>query len=609
MRIEFKRIELHNFMSFAEESFDFTKCKGMNLIQGKNNDALGSRNGAGKSQLWLSIAYALFGQMPNEMKNKSIVSRTSSKKEDMDVVLEFSVDDKDYKIRRGMTKGVSSYLTLLEIDKDGNERDVTKSTIAETQKHIEDNLLKLDMMMFFRTVLLTADQSYNFYKMRKADKKEFVEKLFDITLFEDMHTVMHKDLLALSRDMDACQTKLMMLNKSNDDYNSKMSSYESLKKQKIDTMTKELEPVTKRLDEAREHMKSVDISMPKKLEEAVSKLMTSYEEALSSQSALNKKASSIDLDIHKLEESCNASNSVISKHKDVLSKLCSDCKKVFIKHYSLDEYAKRAKDAKDKIAELNKIRDEVNDEIASHASDIPKLKDKMSLAKTKLQTAREEIDNASRAVMLLESQVKSKNDAISHLKSESNPYTSLVEQCKADIESESKKTAKVESSMKYLKFAESIVSQETIRKFIIKDLVVLLNNKVKTYLTKLGSNFYVEFDENMDYEFITPTGICEWGNFSAGERARIMIATSFAFRDFMSIRNGLSSSILVLDEYFDSAIDSQGIDSIMALLKEFSDTQNQDVFVVTHRQEVSPDSFDRTILVEKTNGISQVKFI
>ena len=48
--------------------------------------------------------------------------------------------------------------------------------------------------------------------------------------------------------------------------------------------------------------------------------------------------------------------------------------------------------------------------------------------------------------------------------------------------------------MKYLKFAESIVSQETIRKFIIKDLVVLLNNKVKTYLTKLGSNFYVEFD-------------------------------------------------------------------------------------------------------------------
>ena len=209
----------------------------------------------------------------------------------------------------------------------------------------------------------------------------------------------------------------------------------------------------------------------------------------------------------------------------------------------------------------------------------------------------------------MSSQVKSKNESIAQLNAESNPYFTLLEQCKSDIESESKKTAKVESSMKYLKFAESIVSQETIRKFIIRDLVVLLNNKVKTYLTKLGANFYVEFDENMDYEFMTPTGMCEWGNFSAGERARIMIATSFAFRDFMSIRNGLSSSILVLDEYFDSAIDALGIDSIMSILKEFSDTQNQDIFVVTHRQEVSPDSFDRTILVEKTNDIAHAKFI
>lgn len=550
----------------------------------------------------------MFGQTPNEMKNKNIVSRLSSKK-DMDVVLEFAVDDKCYKIRRGISKGNSSYLSLLEVDEAGNEKDITKSTIAETQKHIEDNLLKLDMMMFFRTVLLTADQTYNFYKMRKADKKEFVEKLFDITLFEDMHTAMHKDLLALSRDMDACQTKLMMLNKNCDDYTSKMSSYDALKKQKIDTMTKELEPVTKRLEEAREHMKSIDTSLPKKLEDAVSKLMTSYEEALSSQNALSKKASSIDLDIHKLEESCSASNTIISKHKDVLSKLCNDCKKVFIKHYNLDEYAKKIKNAKDKIAELSHCREEVDAEMSSHALDVPKLKEKISSAKSKLQSAREEIDNASRAVMLLESQVKSKNDSIAQLNAESNPYFSLLEQCKSDIESESKKTAKVELSMKYLKFAESIVSQETIRKFIIKDLVVLLNNKVKTYLTKLGASFYVEFDENMDYEFITQTGSCEWGNFSAGERARIMIATSFAFRDFMSIRNGLSSSILVLDEYFDSAIDALGIDSIMSILKEFSDTQNQDIFVVTHRQEVSPDSFDRTILVEKTNDVAQVKFI
>ena len=608
MRIKFERIELHNFMAFAEESFDFTRCKGMNLIQGKNNDVPGSKNGSGKSTLWASIAYALFGQMQNEMKNKNIVSRSSSKK-DMDVVLSLYVDDHKYKIRRGISKGNNSYLSLLEVDADGNEKDVTKSTIAETQKHIEDNLLKLDLMMFFRTILLTADQSYNFYKMKKADKKEFVEKLFDISMFEDMHTALHKDFLSLSRNMDACQTKLLMLNKNNEDYAEKIKSYESTKKLKVDAAKKELDEASKMLDEAKDAQSKVDVSLPAKIEDAISKLMSLYESTLSKQSDMQKKANNLDLEAHKLEESCKASNAVIAKHKDVLSKLCSKCKDVFIKHYSLDEYAQSIKDAKSKIHSISKEKDAAIHESNAIAQDAQSVKTKIAAAKAKLQDARSKVDEASRKVMLLESQMHLKNDTLSQLENEKNPYFSLAEKCKSDIEDEAKRASKVESSMKYLKFAESIVSQETIRKFIIRDLVVLLNNKVKTYLVKLGANFHVEFDENMDYEFITPTGTCEWGNFSAGEKARIMIATSFAFRDFMSIRNGLSSSILVLDEYFDSAIDSLCIESILALLKEFSEKQDQDIFVVTHRLEVSPDAFDRTLLVEKTNNVAQVKFI
>ena len=160
-----------------------------------------------------------------------------------------------------------------------------------------------------------------------------------------------------------------------------------------------------------------------------------------------------------------------------------------------------------------------------------------------------------------------------------------------------------------MKFAESIVSQDTLRKFIIKDLIVLLNNKIKTYLTKLGAKYYVLFDEDMDYEFVTPSGTCEWSNFSAGERMRIMVATSFAFRDFMSIRNGLNANILVLDEYFDSAIDSLCVESIISILKDYSSMQNQNIFVISHRPEVSVEQFDRLIQVEKTNNIALIKVL
>ena len=191
MRIDFKRIEIQNFMSFAEDAFDFESCKGMNLVQGKNNDIPGSKNGAGKSNLWAALLYVLFGQLQTKIKNENLVNRYSENK-DMALALSFAVDGQSYKIRRGLAKGKSSYLEVFQLD-DGNEHDITKSTIPETQDYIEKDLLHCDVTIFLRTILLTADQTYNFYMLKKADKKEFVEKLFDISMFEEMYKELHKD--------------------------------------------------------------------------------------------------------------------------------------------------------------------------------------------------------------------------------------------------------------------------------------------------------------------------------------------------------------------------------------------------------------------------------
>ena len=118
----------------------------------------------------------------------------------------------------------------------------------------------------------------------------------------------------------------------------------------------------------------------------------------------------------------------------------------------------------------------------------------------------------------------------------------------------------------------------------------------------------VVFDEDMEYEFVTPSGKCEWGNFSAGERMKTMVATSFAFRDFMSARNGLNSNILVLDEYFDSAIDDLTVESVLGLLKDMSTELKQSIYVITHRKEVSADMFNWILVVEKKNGASRASF-
>ena len=249
MKIDFNRIEILNFMSFTEESFDFSSCKGMNLIQGKNNDIPGSKNGAGKSNIWAALLYVLFGQLQTKIKNENIVNKYSIDK-DMNLVLYFLVDDNQYKIRRGLAKGKSSYLELFKIE-DENEIDITKSTIPETQNFLEKDILHCDVTMFLRTILLTADQTYNFYMLKKADKKDFVEKMFDISVFEDMHQAIHKDVLSTDKESNACQNRLFVLNKTNDDYISRKEKHDIAQQAKIKVISESIEVLKSKLESAK----------------------------------------------------------------------------------------------------------------------------------------------------------------------------------------------------------------------------------------------------------------------------------------------------------------------------------------------------------------------
>ena len=176
MRINFNRIEIHSFMSFEDEVFDFSSMTGMTLVQGKNNDVPNLKNGTGKSTLFMSLLYALFGQLQNKIRNENIVNRYATDK-DTRVVLNLDVDGTSYRIVRGIQKGKTSYLNVYQL-LSSEEKDITQSTIAETQSYIEQHIIHCDITIFMRTVLLSADQTYNFYTLKKSDKKEFVEKLF-----------------------------------------------------------------------------------------------------------------------------------------------------------------------------------------------------------------------------------------------------------------------------------------------------------------------------------------------------------------------------------------------------------------------------------------------
>lgn len=605
MRLDFKRIEIHSFMSFEDESFDFSAHPGMVLVRGRNNDLPNDEtNGSGKTAVFNSLVYALFGETQGKIKKNENVVNKFARDKDMRLVLTFSVDGAEYKVVRGLNKGKQSYLELYN----GGQQ-ITKSSIAETQTYIENEVIRCDLPIFLRTILLTSKQTYNFYDLKKSDKKEFVEKLFDISVFGDMYQAIHRDVLDCDREILSRQNKLLVMNRTEDDYKARMAKYDEDRKNRLSAIDESISSTKASFERLRSLNVKNNSEEAGKLEAAVDKIGQAKAKLVAAVRELDSKNSKIELAIHKLNASKDAKRQAVEKHAGIMKRLCDDCRPVFAEYCGISGFESEISEIAGKVAALVQSSG-ANDAKKSQISDkIRLLDERLASEEKKIRLLTEEYNRTNRELAVLESRISSLERDRNRTETEVNPYVDLYEKNAKDITEENKRLDELSIRHRYLKFAEGVVSQETLRKFIISDLIGLLNNKIKTYLTKLGAKYTVVFDADMNYDFVTEGGSYEFGNFSMGEAMRIMIATSFAFRDFMSIRNGLNANILILDEYFDSAISASCVESILGVLREYVKDYNQSIYCISHRKEVSADSFDSVIEVQKTNNISRIAYV
>ena len=313
MRIVFKRVELHNFMSFSDEVFEFDKQTGLNLICGKNNDIPGSRNGVGKSQLFESLCFSLYGQTRNNIKNVNIHNKYIPGKETR-VVTYFDIESHHYKVASGFNKYGAPYCTLTEIV-ENDEIDLTKSTIMETRKYLETEILHCDLSIFLRTILLSSDQNYNFFRLRKGEKKEFIEKLFDISVFGDMYASIHRDILNKDKEILAYQNKLLVLNKAFDEYKERIEKYNKDNEAKMKLLTEKLENLQKKHAELKNTNVKLNKAEVMKYEHAIDVLSEAISNSRVNITTINNKTSQLKLSCT-LQELCrNPCYQVIVLHK------------------------------------------------------------------------------------------------------------------------------------------------------------------------------------------------------------------------------------------------------------------------------------------------------
>jgi DNA repair exonuclease SbcCD ATPase subunit len=607
MKLVFRKLEIHNFMSFADETICFDDFSGMTRITGQNFDLPNQKNGAGKSSISNSIVYALFGQLPFKLRNDNICNRYVKDK-NVSVTLAFDSARRHFRVVSGM-KGRTSYCNLYEIVK-GEEKDITKSTIAETRLFLEREILRCDLNLFMRTIFLNSDPNYNFYNLKSADKKEFIDKLFDISKFGDMYGVIHRDVLAMDKDILAHQNRLIVMNNSKSEYEDSSREFDERKKRNIANLENEVSRLQDEYDSSSKVVVKRNTELISKCEAGILKLETAINRA-------NEEMTKIDIELNGLKHSisrCNSSISdkqrIIDRHSELKSRLCDGCKEVFSDYYSLKKYEneisklrKEVETGETKTSELKEKRES----LVAEKRELVLKQEKLSANLVKLNS---DYETAQRELRRLEMNLAGSKSRLEGEKSSSNPYERMILENDRKISEETSELSKIVDRYKYVKFIESMVNQENLKKFVIRDLVGLLNNKIKYYLHKLGADYDIVFDDEMDYDFVTEAkdGV-EFNNFSKGEQARISIATCFAFRDFLSTRSNLSANILILDEFFDGNVDPAAIENTVDILNEFVRNNRQKIFIVSHRLEVNDDIFTTIMNVNKRNKISSIECV
>jgi DNA repair exonuclease SbcCD ATPase subunit len=156
----------------------------------------------------------------------------------------------------------------------------------------------------------------------------------------------------------------------------------------------------------------------------------------------------------------------------------------------------------------------------------------------------------------------------------------------------------------YFEVASGLLKDTGIKTKIVKQYLPIINKLVNKYLASL--DFFVNFnlDENFK-ETIKSRHRDEftYNNFSEGEKQRIDMALMLTWRAVAKLKNSSNTNLLILDEVFDSSLDTNGTEELMKILHML---EGVNLFVISHKGDILVDKFSNVIRFEKVKNFSRI---
>ena len=568
--IVFENIKWKNFLSTGDQwsEINFTDSSSTLII---------GANGAGKSTVLDALCFALFNKPFRKIKRSQLVNSINEKS--TKVQLEFTIGKDEYRVFRGIKPNVFElYHNNKLIDQD--------AAVKDTQKYLEQTILKLNFKSFTQVVILGSSTFVPFMQLSAPHRREVIEDLLDINIFSNMNALL-KDRVRTANGQNKDCTHMLRL-----------------AKEKVESQQKLINSLTA-VNQTRQDEKQLKITQNDTLIKGLEKEREKNKEELD---RLQKELDNVDDQramISDLESNKAEINAELKHAKKDIKFLethdeCPTCTQIIDDDFKIGRVSmlqtKGAKLAKD----FNNLKLEIKDllEVVKRADDIS----------MQCHSVRTDVHNSDRDILRLEKENLQINQELIELQTNTpniEKETETLVQFNKELGVTEKNCGKIAETLDEYFIVSNLLKDSGIKSQIIKRYVPIFNNLINKYLHSM--DFFVNFTLDENFNEILKSRFRDefsYSSFSEGEKQKIDLALLFTWREVARMKNSVATNLLILDEVFDSSLDADGTAELLKILRSFGNDSN--VFVISHKGEILVDKFLRTLKFEKINDFSKL---
>ncbi len=553
--IKFKSVRYKNFLSTGNKPVEI-------LIDDTRTTLMIGTNGAGKSTFMDAISFGLFGKPFRKVKLGQLVNSINQK--NCEVELEFEAGGKKYFVKRGIKPAI------FEIYVNGAMNDQMASA-RDSQDYLERYVLRMNEKSFRQIVVLGSGSFIPFMRLGAGDRRSIIEELLDIQIFGVMNDLVKQRVTDNKDQLIKCEHQIELLEQS-------ISLQEAHLKEIQDNNEGAIAEKKKELTDCQTQIKTLNDDI------------IDLREQISDYKPKQKKHTKLTEFKGKMAYKKNHIDQQLRTIQDLEE--CQTCLQPITEEHSTKVTAELTAKGK----ELDDALEDINGQLTDVSNRINDIEDIL----TKIADKGNSISGINEYVGRLEQRLLESIE-----KHEAKDDQEQLESSKSGLDDFRTIKYDIQDKKHHLNTVQELLKDSGIKTLIIRNYLPLINQLINKYLSAL--NFYINFELDEAFnETIKSRGrdAFQYGSFSEGEKLRIDLALLFTWREVAKLKSSVATNLLVLDEIFDSSLDSTGVEDFLGILNSLGEDCN--AFVISHKGDQILDKFGRVISVEKDQNFSKI---